>query len=97
MSKNTQTDEYLAYLHETDVTTIKPASQFTFWELIEKLGCHVEPYPGGGAQVFIGRADIVNAELFREFWNLSDAHVTGALSGPSLHIAGNTIATPANA
>lgn len=65
-------------------------TQHTFWSLIERLGCHVEPYPGGGAQVFIGRADVAQPDLYREFWNLSDAHVVGTLSGPSLHVIPHT-------
>lgn len=74
-------------------TNTKPAegtqsAKMTFWNLIAQLGCHVEPYPGG-AQVFIGRADVAQPALYRQFWNLSDARVVGTLSGPSLHMMGN--------
>lgn len=60
--------------------------KYTLWELIGLLGCHSQPYLDGGLQVFIGRADIAQPALYREFWHLMDAYVAGTLSGPALHI-----------
>jgi len=56
------------------------------WPILDALGMHAEPYPGGGVQAFIGRADIAQPALYRSLWSLADAVVVGTLAGPALHI-----------
>jgi hypothetical protein len=71
---------------EAELGISQPVTAVLLWPTLEALGMHAEPYPGGGIQAFIGRADIAQPELYRSLWNLADAHVVGTLSGPALHI-----------
>lgn len=59
-------------------------TKLTFSELIAELGCTYQEFPGGGIQVFLPRESRGNFDP--RFWNLTDAHVAGTLSGPALHI-----------
>lgn len=60
--------------------------KLTFAELVVELGCTVNQFPGGGLQVLFLTGKNERGQADRRFWDLSDAHVAGTLSGPALHV-----------